>query len=133
MIDNILLLLNYKWKRLEVDAKIIFAKYGGKMKNDPTSYGNDIYFSTGNYAQEEGLFNMGSGRPSDFGIEMYQGNFTTIDSKSLNVSYIINPYTNLKVTLGISFRKFHDEYDSFDTQFIQFGIFTDLFNHYYDI
>lgn len=131
--SEILLLLNYKWKRLEVDAKIIFAKYGGQMKNDPTSYGNDIYFSTGNYAQEEGLFNMGSGRPSDFGIEMYQGNFTTIDSKSLNVSYIINPYTNLKVTLGISFRKFHDEYDSFDTQFIQFGIVTDLFNHYYDI
>ena len=39
---------------------------------DTISYGNDIYFSTGNYAQEEGLTAMSSGRPSDFGIEMYQ-------------------------------------------------------------
>jgi hypothetical protein len=42
--------------------------------------------------------------PSDFGIEMYQGNLTTINYQSLNVSYIINPHTNLKFKLGVTLR-----------------------------
>ena len=33
-------------------------------------YGNDLFYSTGNYAEENDLVNMGSGRPSDFEIEM---------------------------------------------------------------
>lgn len=131
--SEFLLMANYKWKRFEIDGKMILAKYGGQIKNDLTSYGNDLYFSTGNYAQEEGLVGIGSGRPSDFGIEMYQGNFTTINYKSLNISYIINPYTNLKINLGITFRDFHNDNDNVTTQFINFGIISDLFNHYYDI
>jgi hypothetical protein len=76
---------------------------------------------------------MGSGRPSDFGIEMYQGNLTTIDYKSLNVSYIINPYTNLKINLEVTLRNSHNDDKDVKTQFINFGIMSDLFNHYYDI
>jgi len=128
-----LFMINYKWRRFEIDAKMIFAKYGGKIKNDPTSYGNDVYFSTGNYADEEGLVGIGSGRPSDFGIEMYQGNLTTIDYKTLNISYILNPHTNFKINLGVTLRNFHDDDDDDDDQFINFGIMSDLFNHYYDI
>ena len=128
-----LLLLNYKWKRFEIDAKFISSIYGGKVKNELTSYGNDLYLSTGNYAQEEGLVGMGSGRPSDFNIQMYQGNLTTIDCKILNLSYLINPYTNLKINLGITFRDFNDDEKNIQTQFINFGIISDLFNQYYDI
>lgn len=127
-----LFMINYKWRRFEIDAKMIFAKYGGKIKNDPTSYGNDVYFSTGNYADEEGLVGIGSGRPSDFGIEMYQGNLTKIDYKTLNISYILNPHTNFKINLGFTLRNFHNDDDD-DDQFINFGIMSDLFNHYYDI
>ena len=131
--SELLFMANYKWKRFEIDAKIMFAKYGGDFKGDTVSYGSNVYFSTGNYAQEAGLVGMGSGRPSDYGIEMYQGNLTTIDCKSLNVSYIINPYTNLKINVGLTFRNSHNDDEDEKTQFINFGIMSDLFNHYYDI
>ena len=131
--SELLFMANYKWKRFEIDAKIMFAKYGGDFKGDTVSYGSNVYFSTGNYAQEAGLVGMGSGRPSDYGIEMYQGNLTTIDCKSLNVSYIINPYTNLKINVGLTLRNFHNDDEDVKSQFINFGIMSDLFNHYYDI
>ncbi|MEC7864121.1 MAG: hypothetical protein VYB55_03565 [Bacteroidota bacterium] len=131
--SEFLFMINYKWKRFEIDGKIMFAKYGEDFKGDTISYGSNVYFSTGNYAQEEGLVGMGSGRPSDFGVEMYQGNLTTIDYKNLNVSYIINPYTNLKIHLGVTLRNSHNDDEDVKTQFINFGIMSDLFNHYYDI
>ena len=131
--SELLFMANYKWKRFEIDAKIMFAKYGGDVKGETVSYGSNVYFSTGNYAQEAGLVGMGSGRPSDFGIEMYQGNLTTIDCKSLNISYIINPYTNLKINLGLTLRNSHNDDEDVKSQFINFGIISDLFNHYYDI
>jgi hypothetical protein len=131
--SELLLLAKYSFKRFEIDGEIMMAKYGGKVLNDPKSYGNDVYFSTGNYAEEEGLVGMGSGRPSDFGIEMYQGNLTTINYQSLNVSYIINPYTNLKFKLGVTLRDAKNDDGQIQTKFINFGIMSDLFNHYYDI
>ena len=131
--SELLFMANYKWKRFEIDAKIMFAKYGGDVKGETVSYGSNVYFSTGNYAQEAGLVGMGSGRPSDYGIEMYQGNLTTIDCKSLNISYIINPYTNLKINVGLTLRNSHNDDEDVKSQFINFGIMSDLFNHYYDI
>ena len=74
--SEFLIMLNYKWKRVEIDAKIMYAKSGADFVGDTISYGSNVYFSTGNYANEEGLVGMSSGRPSDYGIEMYQGNVT---------------------------------------------------------
>jgi len=130
--SEFLIITNYRWKRWEVDGKINFAKYGDNIKNDPKSYGHDLYMSTGNYAEEEGLTGMGSGRPSDFGIEMYQGNLTTVNLKNFNIAYVVNPKTNLKINLGLSLRDFKSEEAEMQTQFINFGIQSDLFNHYYD-
>ena len=111
----------------------MLATYGGDFEGDTISYGSNVYLSTGNYAQEAGLVEIGSGRPSDFGIEMYQGDFTIIDYKSLNISYIMNPYTNLKINLGVTFRTIHSNDIDSNTRFVTFGIISDLFNHYYDI
>ena len=131
--SEMLFLANYKWKRFAINGKLIFSKYGGKIKDDPTSYGNDLFMSTGNYAEEEGLVGMGSGRPpSDFGIEMYQGNLTEISYSSLNVSYVVNPKTNLKINIGITIRDEVNEEAEMQTNFINFGLVTDLSNHYYD-
>ena len=131
--SEMLFLANYKWKRFTINGKLIFSKYGGKIKDDPTSYGNDLFMSTGNYAEEEGLVGMGSGRPpSDFGIEMYQGNLTEISYSSLNVSYVVNPKTNLKINIGITIRDEVNEEAEMQTNFINFGLVTDLSNHYYD-
>jgi len=130
--SEMLFLANYKWKRFIINGKLIFSKYGGKIKDDPTSYGNDLFMSTGNYASEEGLVGMGSGRPSDFGIDMYQGNLTEISYSSLNVSYVVNPKTNLKINIGITIRDEVNEEAEMQTNFINFGLVTDLSNHYYD-
>lgn len=131
--SEFLFITNYKWKRFEIDAKVMLATYGGDFEGDTISYGSNVYLSTGNYAQEAGLVEIGSGRPSDFGIEMYQGDFTIIDYKSLNISYIMNPYTNLKINLGVTFRTIHSNDIDSNTRFVTFGIISDLFNHYYDI
>ena len=131
--SEFLVMTNYKWKRFEIDMKIMFAQHGSDIEGDSFSYGGNIYLSTGTYGQEEGLIGLGSGRPSDFGIEMYQGNLTRIDYKSLKISYILNPYTNLKINLGFTLRNSHDDKNNTRTEFINFGIMSDLFNHYYDI
>jgi len=130
--SEFLIITNYKWKRWEFDGKLIFAKYGSQFKGDKTSYGNDLYMSTGNFADESGFQNVGIGRPSDFGIEMYQGNLTTVSLKNFNIAYVVNPRTNLKVNLGITLRDFESEETEMQTKFINFGIKSDLFNHYYD-
>ena len=69
---------------------------------------------------------------ADFGIDMYQGNLTTVNIKIFNISYIVNPKTNLKINLGVTLRDFKNEDEELQTQFINFGIKSDLFNHYYD-
>ncbi len=131
--SEFLVMANYKWKRFEMDAQIMYARYGGDFQGDTISYGSNLYFSTGNYAQDVDLIGMSSGRPADFGIEMYQGNLTTIDYKSLNLSYIINPHTNLKINLGFTLRNFNNDNQEVKTKVINFGLMSDLFNHYYDI
>ena len=95
------------------------AIYGGKIKNDPTSYGNDIFISN-------------SERPSDYGIEMYQGNKTDIFYNKLTISYLFNPRTNLKIEGGYVYRMLEDDYGIDHTNFIFFALKSDLFNRYYD-
>ena len=128
--SELLLMANYRWKRWEVDGKIIFAKYGGSIANDSISYGNDLYESTGIFEEPNGF--IYAGRPSDFGIEMYQGNLTTVNLKNFNIAYVVNPKTNLKINLGLTLRDLKSEEAEMQTQFINFGIQSDLFNHYYD-
>ena len=44
------------------------------FQGDQTSYGSNLYLSTGSFARNQTLNAIGSGRPSDFGVFMYQGN-----------------------------------------------------------
>ena len=128
--SEVIVMANYKYKRWQLDAKLIFAKYGAKVLGDATSYGNDLFESTGIFEESNGF--IYTGRPSDFGIYMYQGNLTTVDLKIFNIAYLVNPKTNLKINLGGTLRDFKNVDGKFKTQFINFGIQSDLFNHYYD-
>ena len=130
--SEMLFILHYKIQKLEILAKYVSAQYGGKIINDPTSYGNDLFYSTGNYAEENDLVNMGSGRPSDFGIEMYQGNHSFVKYLNFNSSYVLNPLSNLKISLSYTLRNFKNDHEQINTSFISFGLMTDLFNNYYD-
>jgi hypothetical protein len=128
--SELLFLAHYKLKRWELNGKLIFAKYGADFENDLISYGNDLYESTGTFEQPNGFVH--GGRPSDFDIELYQGNLTIVTIKSVDVAYVVNPKTNLKINLGILLRDFSNEDSQLQTHFISFGIVSDLFNHYYD-
>ena len=130
--SELLLMATYKIKRFVFDIKMMSVKFGGQIDGDPTSYGNDLFLSTGNFAQEANLINIGTGRPSDNGIEMYQGNLEISDLRNFNIAYFVNPKTNLKINLGFTVRDFKNEESDMQTQFINFGIVSDLFNHYYD-
>ena len=118
--SELLFLLNYSWKNFTIDGKIIFSKYGSDIIGDSASYGNNVYVSYND-------------RSSDFGVLMHQGNLTTVSFKNINISYIVNPKTNLKINLGITLRDFKNDDGELQTQFINFGIKSDLFNHYYDL
>ncbi len=127
-----ILMLKYRYDRWELVAKLIRAKYDADFQGDQTSYGSNLYLSTGSFASESNLQAIGSGRPSDFGVFMYQGNMTNVDFKSLDIAYVVNFKTNLKFNFGYTLRQFSDQLDNETTKFIHFGLKSDLFNHYYD-
>ena len=128
--SEFLFIANYKYKKWQFDGKLIFAKFGAQVIGDATSYGSDLYESTGVFEEPSGK--VYRGRPSDFGIDMYQGNLTNVDLKVFNIAYIVNPKTNLKINLGVTLRDFKNDDGELKTQFINFGIKSNLFNHYYD-
>ena len=117
--SEFLLITSYRWKKFIMYGKIIFSKYGDNNTEDSYAYGNDIY---DDYRD----------RPTDFGVDMYQGNLTIVNLKNFNIAYIVNSKTNLKINLGVTMRDFKNEDGELQTQFINFGIKSDLFNHYYD-
>ena len=129
-----LFIAHYRLKRWVARAQIMTAKYGGKIKNNPTSWGNDVYMSTGNYAEieEVNVSVVGSGRNDDFGIEMYQGNLTSLNFVQLNFAYIVNPKTHLKIDLGIISRTLKNDDGKQETLLYSCGLKSDLFNQYYD-
>ena len=63
---------------------------------------------------------------------MYQGNYTTVNTRMLSIAYILNPLTNLKINFQIINRDFTDEQSKMTTNFFNFGLKSDLFNYYYD-
>ena len=116
----------YENGRIFASAKLIFGKRGLDFNNetDSFSYGGNIY------AGEEN-------RPSDFGVEIGQGNTTNVFHGELQAGYLINPATNLKIYASLIYRDFTPEVDTANdfkqtTTWINFGIRTDLFNWYYD-
>ena len=117
--NEILFFTDYKCKKWEVHSQLMTARYGGKVKGDSTSFGNDIFMSN-------------SDRPSDYSIEMFQGNDTKLFYSKTTLSYLFNPKTNLKIETGYVYRMLEDDYGKYKTNFIFFALKSDLFNRYYD-
>ncbi|MBL4662907.1 MAG: gliding motility protein RemB, partial [Flavobacteriaceae bacterium] len=116
----------YQKGRIFGDVKVIVAKRGFEFNTSEDSlfYGSDIYGSEDN-------------RVSDDGNELAQGNTTDFLHAELQVGYLINPATNLKIYGSILFRDFKPQLDTetvFENQatWVNFGIRTDLFNWYND-
>ena len=112
--------------RIFADAKIIIAKRGFEFntEEDNLFYGGNIYGTEND-------------RVSDLGNEVAQGNTTDFFHTELQVGYLINPATNLKLYGSLIFRDFNpieNTENVFDNQttWVNFGIRTDLFNWYND-
>lgn len=124
--SEFLAIARYQKGRLYGDAKVIIAKRGFEFNTpeDSAFYGTDIYGTEND-------------RISDLGNEIGQGNTTDFFHTELQVGYLINPATNLKIYGSVIFRDFNPKVDTEtvfknETTWVNFGIRTDLFNWYYD-
>ncbi len=116
----------YERGRLFGSAKVVFGEKGFDFNDgtDDSNYGGDIY-------RDE------RDRPSDTGIEIAQGNTTSIFHGELQAGYLINPSTNLKIYGSLIYRDFDPTVNtatdfSNTTTWFNFGIRTDLFNWHND-
>ena len=122
---ELLLISRYKKDRWYGHAKFIFGERGFETNADSDPfYGSDLL-------GDERL------RIGDDGIEIGQGNKANSYYGELEVGFIMNPTTNLKVYLNLIHRKFdiaQDNAINFDrnTTWVNLGFRTDIFNWYYD-
>ncbi len=124
--SELILIGRYRYKRWFGDAKAILGERGLDFNTDTDtfSYGGDIF------RDEED-------RPFDTGVEVGQGNATKSLYANLKAGYLINPASNLKLFVDLTYRSFDPDFttaETFknDTVWLSFGVRTDLFNWYFD-
>lgn len=126
---ELVLIGRYQKERWFGEAKMI-AGIRGFDVNDGTdnfSYGGDIYR---NY----------NDRPFDTGVTIGQGiKTTTLNASAQLGGYLVNPASNLKAFVNLSYRNYNPEAETppsvlnNSTVWINFGVRTDLFNWYFDM
>jgi len=109
--------INYRYKRLFMEAKFQYAKYGADSAG--TDYGKNIFISYKN-------------RPKEYGNFTGQGFQTNLITASLRVAYILDTRMNLKVEAGAAYRVTESKYNKTQIPFLFVGIKTDLCNLYSD-
>jgi hypothetical protein len=109
--------LNYRYKRLFVEAKFIYAYYGEDSSG--LDYGKNIFISY-------------SDHPSEFGNYLGQGIQTKLITASLRAAYILDTRMNLKIELGFADRVIRSALATKQTPYVFLGIRTDLCNLYSD-
>lgn len=120
-----IVIARYEQKRWYGSAKVVLGTRGAEI-GDIT----DVYYGGNIYGNDEN-------RPSDEGIEFFQGNKVESLYADLELGYLINPATNLKVFVNPIYRDFKAATQTeatFDTStlWVNIGFRTDLFNWYYD-
>lgn len=115
-----ILIISYRKNRWGGNTKLIFTKYGDEIQGH-TFYGHDIYNSIHDYQDSPNQLS-----------QMYQGDITDILFSQLNVSYLINPASNLKIYFSIMRRVKVSQLIESNSLIYNIGVKTDLFNHYYD-
>ena len=106
-------------------AKMIYGERGFEVGDiNTTYYGGSIY------GNDENI-------PGEFGLEIGQGNNAKTIVANVELGYLVNPSTNLKVYANVLYRDHHiDQFDPVNftekTVWVNFGLRTDLFNWYFD-
>lgn len=113
--------------RYFADAKITFGQRGLDFNTteDSFNYGGNIYLD------------YDIDRPFDTGVEIGQGNKTTIFIADLQAGYLINPSTNMKLFGSLIYRSFDPMAETAstfkeNTTWFSLGLRCDIFNWYFD-
>lgn len=111
--------LRYNWKRFFFDLKYQYLVYGADTTG--TNYGGDIFKLYQTRTQEY---------DNTIGVGADQQKISYID---FSASYMINPKSNMRITLGLSHRHLNSAVSGTENQLLYFLAFrTDLNNFYYD-
>lgn len=109
------------------EAKFTYGQKGFDFNNgtDDFNYGGNIFLS------------YNDDRPRDTGVTIAQGNKTNIMIGELQVGYLVNPSSNLKVFGNVLVRNFDPTAETptaiqNNTTWFSIGLRSDLFNWYFD-
>lgn len=109
------------------EAKLIYGQRGFDYNTaaDSYNYGGNIFLS---YEED---------RPYDTGVTIAQGNKTNVMIADLQLGYIVNPASNLKVFGTFMYRNFDPTVETASTiksttTWFSIGLRSDLFNWYFD-
>ena len=122
---ELLAIMRYNKDRFYGHAKFIMGERGFEPEADSNPfYGSDLFGNEDN-------------RNADQGVNIGQGNRVNSYYSELEVGYIVNPVTHLKLFGRAIYRNFDASVDNartFDniTTWLSIGLRTDLFNRYYD-
>jgi len=113
--------------RYFADAKVTTGKRGLDFNtaDNNYNYGGNIYLD------------YDENRPYDTGVKVGQGNSTKVFIGDIQVGYLINPSTNLKVFANVIYRNFDPNAETAETfkqnsTWFSVGLRADLFNWYFD-
>lgn len=117
----------YHRGRYFADAKVTYGQRGLDF-NTPTdsfNYGSNIYLS------------YNDNRPFDKGVNIGQGNKTSIFFADFQAGYLVNPSTNMKLFGSFIYRSFSPETETAtaikeNTTWFSVGLRCDIFNWYFD-
>lgn len=108
------------------NAKLVLGEKGFDFNTatNKKSYGGDV-------------FKDNDDRAADYGNKIGQGNTAKVFIGDVQVGYLINPATNLKLFAGLTYRNFNPEtptntFDKTNTTWFNIGFRTDVFNWYFD-
>jgi hypothetical protein len=110
--------LTYRAGRWYLNLEAMIAMHGEDY-DETTSYGGDIYRAN-------------TTRPSDYGIYIGQGLKTDIQNLSGSISFLINPKTNMNISIGGRYRKATNEIETSENTFLNLSLRTSLRNVYWN-
>jgi hypothetical protein len=109
------------------EVKLTYGQRGFDFNNgiDNFNYGGNIFLS------------YDDNRPYDTGVVVGQGNKTSVFMTDLQLGYLVNPASNLKVFGSFFYRNFDPQAETTstfknNTTWFSVGIRSDLFNWYFD-
>lgn len=125
--NEFIAIARYQKGRIFADAKITTGTRGLDFDTleDSFNYGGNIYKD---YDEK---------RPFDKGVKVGQGNKTKVFIADIQGGYLVNSTTNLKVFASYIYRSFDPTQNTLttfsqSTNWLTFGVRTDIFNFYFD-